>query len=53
MPSTGSCFDDPKGRFKRLEGPNVARAYVSPSDLDDVKYAVQVLESCYDHSSGR
>ena len=44
----GSYRDDPEGRFESGNKPNWAQWYVSPSDEDGVRYAVRVLESCYD-----
>ena len=43
----GSYRDDPRGKFKGSE--KWAQWLVSPSDEDGIKYAVRVLESCYDH----
>ena len=40
--------DDPRGKFQGHD--TWAWWYVAPSDEDGVRYAVQILESCYDHS---
>ena len=45
----GHYWDDPRGKFKLKNEPRLAEWYVSPCDEDGVRYAVRVLESCYDH----
>ena len=41
----GAHLDDPLGRFKG----NAKQYFVSPCDEEGIRYAVRVLESCYDY----
>ena len=43
----GSYRDDPRRKFD--DRGTWAQWFVSPSDEDGVRYAIGVLESCYDH----
>ena len=44
----GSYYDDPRSIFRSIGKSNV-QCYVAPGDEDGVRYAVSVLESCYDN----